>query len=153
MEIDAAIPTKPGLAQKLTSKKVLMITIVAHLIFAAGATYLIVQQVQTKRKMTFQGGPPAVNASKRALEHKMSLGKKKAVMSAPAQAKRIMSSGLAKVALPDLPSLPSATDAVPNRMGGIDGHGYESLFFGRLSEGICESAGRTAARLESLICR
>ena len=125
--MDAAFPSttpvKPGLWQKLSSSKVLMISIVIHLIFAAGATYFIVQRVQLKRKMTFQGGPPAVNASKRALEHKMSLGKKKAVMSAPAQAKRIMSSGLAKVALPDLPSLPSATDAVPNRMGGLGGVG------------------------------
>ena len=121
--MDAAIPAKPGLLQKFSSSKVLMISVVIHLLFAAGAAYLIVQRVQTKRKMTFTGGPPAVNASKRALEHKMSLGKKKAVMSAPAQAKRIMSSGLAKVALPDLPSLPSATDAVPNRMGGIGGVG------------------------------
>ena len=116
-------PAKPGLWQRMSSSKVLMISILIHLIFAAGATYFIVQRVQLKRKMTFQGGPPAVNASKRALEHKMSLGKKKAVMSAPAQAKRIMSTGLAKVALPDLPSLPSATDAVPNRMGGIGGVG------------------------------
>ena len=91
-------PPKPGLWQKMSSSKVLVISIVVHLIFAAGATYLIVQRVQLKRKMTFQGGPPAVNASKRALEHKMSLGKKKAVMSAPAQAKRIMATGLAKVA-------------------------------------------------------
>lgn len=121
--MEAVTPPKSGFIQKMTSSKVLMITVVAHLIFIAGATYFIVQSVQTKRKMTFQGGPPTVNASKRALEHKMSLGKKKAVMSAPAQAKRIMSSGLAKVALPDLPSLPSATDAVPNRMGGIGGVG------------------------------
>ena len=121
--MDATIPAKPGLLQKFSSSKVLVISVVIHLLFGAAATYFIVQRVQTKRKMTFTGGPPAVNASKRALEHKMSLGKKKAVMSAPAQAKRIMSSGLAKVALPDLPSLPSATDAVPNRMGGIGGVG------------------------------
>ena len=127
LQMDAPIPShvplKPSLWQKATSSKVLVISVLIHLIFAAVATYLIVQRVQLKRKMTFQGGPPAVNASKRALEHQMSLGKKKAVMSAPAQAKRIMSTGLAKVALPDLPSLPSATDAVPNRMGGIGGVG------------------------------
>ncbi len=121
--ISPSIPIKPSFWQKATSSKVLVISVVIHLIFGAIATYFIVQRIQTKRKMTFQGGPPAVNASKRALEHKMSLGKKKAVMSAPAQAKRIMSSGLAKVALPDLPSLPSSTDAVPNRMGGIGGVG------------------------------
>ncbi len=116
-------PLKQNFWQRASSSKVLMISVVVHLLFGAGAAYFIVQRVQLKRKMTFQGGPPTVNASKRALEHKMSLGKKKAVMSAPAQAKRIMSSGLAKVALPDLPSLPSATDAVPNRMGGVGGVG------------------------------
>ena len=114
---------KPGLLQKISSSKVLVVSVLIHLIFGAVATYLIVQRVQLKRKMTFTGGPPAVNASKRALEHNVSLGKKKAVMSAPAQAKRIMASGLAKVALPDLPSLPSSTDAVPNRMGGVGGVG------------------------------
>ena len=109
--------------RKIGSSKVLIISIAAHLLFAAVAAYLVVQQIQTKRKMTFAGGPPAVNASKRALEHQMSLGKKKAVMSAPAQAKRIMSTGRTKVALPDLPSLPTATDAVPNRMAGLGGVG------------------------------
>jgi hypothetical protein len=112
-----------SLWDRITTSKGLMISIGAHLLFGAIAAYWVVQTIQTKRKMTFAGGPPAINASKRALDHKVSLGKKKAVMSAPAQAKRIMSTGLTKVALPDLPSLPSATDAVPNRMGGIGGVG------------------------------
>ena len=114
---------KQSFWQRATSSKVLMLSIVVHLVFGAAATYFVVQRIQMKRKMTFEGGPPTVNASKRALEHKVSLGKKKAVMSAPAQAKRIMSTGLAKVALPELPSLPSATEAVPNKMGGMGGVG------------------------------
>ena len=114
---------KPSFWQRATSSKVLMLSIAIHLVFGAAATYFVVQRIQMKRKMTFEGGPPTINPSQRALEHKVSLGKKKAVMSAPAQAKRIMSTGLAKVALPELPSLPSATDAVPNKMGGMGGVG------------------------------
>jgi hypothetical protein len=114
---------KQSFWRRATSSKVLMLSIAIHLVFGAAATYFVVQRIQMKRKMTFEGGPPTVNASKRALEHKVSLGKKKAVMSAPAQAKRIMSTGLAKVALPELPSLPSTTDAVPNKMGGMGGVG------------------------------
>ena len=59
----AHMPLKPSLWQKATSSKVLVISVLIHLLFAAGATYLIVQRVQLKRKMTFQGGPPAVNAT------------------------------------------------------------------------------------------
>ena len=79
---------KQSFWQRATSSKVLMLSIAIHLVFGAAATYFVVQSIQMKRKMTFEGGPPVVNASKRALEHKVSLGKKKAVMSAPAQAKQ-----------------------------------------------------------------
>lgn len=116
-------PRRRGFWQRLIASKVLFISIVIHLIFGAGATYYVVQRIALKRKLTFAGGPPTVNPSKRALEHKVALGKKKAMMSAPAQAKRIMTTGLAKVALPDLPTLPNASDALPNKMAGIGGVG------------------------------
>ncbi len=54
------------------------------------------QRVQAKRKVTFQGGPPAVTASKRALEHKVSMAKKKNTGGAPPQAKRTSARVIAK---------------------------------------------------------
>ena len=72
----------------------------------------IVQRMQAKRKVTFQGGPPSVNPSKRALEHKVSMAQKKKTGGAPPQAKRIVSAGIAKVSLPDLPTIPTASTAL-----------------------------------------
>ena len=73
-----------GLLASLTSGKVLALVIGLHVVAGIGAGYIIVSQIQAKRKLTFSGGPPTVNASQRALEHKVAMGKKKNVMSAPA---------------------------------------------------------------------
>lgn len=113
-----------GLLASLTSGKILAIVIGLHIVAGIGAGYVIISQIQAKRKMTFTGGPPTTNPSQRALEHKVAMGKKRNVMSAPAQAKRITTSGLAKVALPDMPALPSATDVMPGRMSGMGGFGF-----------------------------
>ncbi len=108
----------------MASSKVFLISVALHLLFGVGAGYIIVQNIAAKRKMTFSGGPPTTNRNTRALEHKVAMGKKKNMMSAPAQAKRITTNGLAKIALPDMPSMPSATDAMPNRMAGMGGFGF-----------------------------
>jgi hypothetical protein len=113
-----------GLLASFTSGKVLALVIGLHIVAGIGAGYIIVSQFQAKRKLTFSGGPPTTNASQRALEHKVAMGKKRNVMSAPAQAKRITTSGLAKVALPDMPAMPSATDVMPGRMSGMGGFGF-----------------------------
>ena len=55
-----------GLLAGIFANKVLFISIIIHLIFGAGATYYVVQRIALKRKMTFQGGPPTTNPSKRA---------------------------------------------------------------------------------------
>lgn len=124
MRTDEAPPrSRLGFWAKLLASKFLFISVLVHLLGGFGATYYVVQRIQAKRKLTFQGGPPLVNASQRALEHKVSLAKKNASMSAPAQAKRILTTGLAKVALPEMPTMPHATDVLPNRMGGMGGTG------------------------------
>ena len=108
--------------QKIIASKFLVISIVAHLLFGAGAAVLVVQQYQS-RTNSFKGGPGTVNPSSRALEHKISMAKKKNSMSAPAQAKRITTTGISKVALPEIITMPSATQVTPNKMGGIGGLG------------------------------
>src|SRR5207244_9901796 len=62
---------------------------------------ILVQRYQANRKLTFKGGPPSPNPSTRALEHKVQMAKKQSTMSAPSLAKRITTTGLAKVALPE----------------------------------------------------
>jgi hypothetical protein len=131
----AADPKKPSTAKRIaytgggllaafTGGKVLALVIGLHVVAGIGAGYIIVSQYAAKRKLTFSGGPPTTNPSQRALEHKVAMGKKRNVMSAPAQAKRITTSGFAKVALPDMPTLPSASDVMPNRMAGMGGMGF-----------------------------
>lgn len=115
---------------KIFGSNFLLISIIVHLLFGAVATYLIVQRVQAKRKLTFQGGPPSTNPSKRALEHQVSMAKKKSG-GAPPQAKRIVSAGLAKISLPDMPSLPTTNSSVSSTMSGMGGAGFgQGMGFG-----------------------
>ena len=114
---------KRGLWAKILASKFLVVSIAVHLLFGAGATVYVVQRYQANRKLNFKGGAPVTNPSKRAMEHKVAMAKKKNSMSAPAQARRITTSGLAKVALPDMPAMPSANTVTANRMAGMGGFG------------------------------
>lgn len=116
-------PPRRGFWAKIIASKFLLVSIIVHVVFGLGATYYVVQSIQAKRKLQFAAGPPTSNPSKRALEHKVSMAKKTKTMSAPAQAKRITTTGLSKVALPDMPTMTTATDVIPNRMAGVGGIG------------------------------
>ena len=111
---------------KILASKFLFVSILVHVLFGAGATLYVVQRYQNDRKRTFQGGPPSVNPSSRALEHKVSLAKKKNTQSAPAQAKRITSTAISKIALPEMPAMANVTTVTPNRMSGLGGQGFGS---------------------------
>lgn len=100
----------------------LIVSIVLHILFGVGATYVVVQTI-AKRKLSFQGGPPSPNPSQRALEHKVQMAKKRNTMSAPVQSKRILTTGLAKVALPSMPAMPKMDNETPARMAGMGGTG------------------------------
>jgi hypothetical protein len=108
----------------------LLISIAAHVLFGIGATYFIVQTIQAKRKLTFQAGPKSPNPSQRAIEHKVSMAKKQSTMSAPAQPKRITTTGASKVALPDMPSMPKMDDFTPGQMAGVGGTGIGTMLGG-----------------------
>jgi hypothetical protein len=64
--------------------------------------------------------PP--NHSERAIEHKVQLAKKQSTMSAPAM-KRIVSTGLARVTLPEMPAMPQP-DSASAKMAGVGGAGF-----------------------------
>ncbi len=119
---EVAPPSRKSLWAKILASKFLFISIVAHVLFGLGATYYVVQRVQAKRKLTFRGGPPSPNPSKRALEHKVSMAKKK-TGGAPPQAKRIVSAGISKVSLPEMPAVTSASSVVANMASGMGGAG------------------------------
>src|SRR3979411_1992238 len=100
--------------------KFLVVSVAVHLLFGVGAAVWVVQRYQANRKLTFKGGPPSPNPSTRALEHKVQMAKKQSTMSAPSLAKRITTTGLAKVALPEMPAMPKLA-APPVKMAGAGG--------------------------------
>jgi len=121
-------PPSPVAPQKTNRKrrlggKFLVISIALHLLFALGAAYYVVQTITAKRKLTFHGGPPSPNPSQRAIEHKVQMAKKQNSMSAPPPVKRIVTTGMAKVALPDMPSMPTSNPVAATKAVGAGGVG------------------------------
>lgn len=116
-------PPKRTLRRMLGDKRFLAISIAAHVLFIAVAAFLVVQTITAKRKLTFTSAPPSPNPSQRALEHQVHMAKKQNTMSAPAQPKRITTTGLAKVALPEMPAMPTS-DLTPSKMAGMGGAGF-----------------------------
>jgi hypothetical protein len=105
---------------KRTGGRFLIVSIAIHLLFAVGAAYFVVQRYQASRKLTFKGGPPSPNPSTRLIEHKVQMAKKQSTMSAPAATKRITTTGMSKVTLPEMPAMPK-TAAPPTKLAGAGG--------------------------------
>ena len=105
---------------RILTARFLVISIAIHLLFGLVATILVVQRYQNSRKLTFKGGPPSPNPSTRAMEHKVQMVKKQNTMSAPSMAKKVVSTGKAKVTLPDMPVMPKM-EAPPVKMAGAGG--------------------------------
>ena len=115
---------KPSFWEKLIERKFLFAAILIHVFLALGATYVVITDTQVTRKKFLPPGGGA-DAAKKGAEHKVSLGRKQSTMSAPEQAKRVVTnSAFAKVALPEMPELPSASSEVfANRAIGLGGAG------------------------------
>ena len=125
VEIDEAFVPAPAkkranLWHRFRNSRFLLISVAVHVLFGLGAAAYVVQQIST-RKLTFQAGPPSPNRSTRAIEHKVQMAKKQSTMTAPAN-KRIVSTGIAKVTLPDMPAMPK-TATQPTKMAGAGGAG------------------------------
>jgi hypothetical protein len=105
--------------KRATDRRFLFISVLLHVVFAAIAVFLVVQTISPKRKLTFKGGPPSPNPSQRVMEHKVSLAKKQKTMSAPAPAKRITTTGMSKVALPEMPAMPTVDNSPLSKMAGM----------------------------------
>ena len=118
----ASLPRR-SLWARIRGSRFLFISILVHVLFGIGAAIYVVQVYSPQRKLTFKGGPPSPNHSERALEHKVQLAKKQSTMSAPAINKRILTTGIAKVTLPDMPAMPKLNEAAPMKMAGVGGAG------------------------------
>ncbi len=103
----------------MKDRRFLFVSILVHVIFALVAVILVVQTITPKRKLTFKGGPPSPNPSQRSMEHKVSMAKKQKTMSAPAPAKRITTTAMSKVSLPEMPTTPSMDNSPLSKMSGM----------------------------------
>jgi hypothetical protein len=101
---------------RVSNNRFLFVSIIVHVLFCIVAAYFVVQQVSTKRKLTFMAAPPAANPGKNTTEHKVQMAKKQHSMSIPTQAKRVTTTGFSKVALADMPSMPMMAMSAPNKM-------------------------------------
>ena len=113
---------KPTFWQRIRNNRFLFISITAHLLFGLLATIFVVQTI-VARKLTFTSAPPSPNPSERSLEHEVSMAKKHNSMGAPVQARRIATTGISKITLPDMPAISTATDFTPGTMAGMGGFG------------------------------
>jgi hypothetical protein len=91
-----------------------LISIAIHLVFAIGATYLVVSRYSSVRKLTFSAGPKSPNATEHAIQHRVQLQQKTQKMSVPAGIpKRVLTTGPTKIELPPLPAVHTPNEGLP----------------------------------------
>ncbi|MEI8343132.1 MAG: hypothetical protein WCH43_16535, partial [Verrucomicrobiota bacterium] len=125
-------PPRRSIWVKLMAGKFLLVSILIHFFFLAGATIWVVQKFYTTPKLQFKGGEKGQNQNMRAMEHKVSIAKKSTMSSAPIQAHRVTTTSLSKVNLPETPAMPSVSEVSPVTMGGASG-GIPGLDKGKMS--------------------
>ncbi|MEO8044562.1 MAG: hypothetical protein ABI674_06610 [Spartobacteria bacterium] len=123
LPVAAAAPARRSLWARIRNSRFLFISVVVHLLFGLVAAIYVVQVYSPARKLTFKGGPPSPNRSERSIEHKVQMAKKQSTMSAPAVTRRIVTTGIAKVTLPEMPAMPQTNNAAPMKMAGVGGAG------------------------------
>lgn len=115
-------PEKPGKrAWQRIGGTFLVLSILAHLLFFTGAAFYVIH-IFTPKKLTFKAGAPSTNPARQLAEHKVSMAKKRKSMSAPAPAKRVVTTGFARIILPPMPAMP-AQAVTPTQMTSIGGLG------------------------------
>ncbi|MEP6955305.1 MAG: VWA domain-containing protein [Chthoniobacterales bacterium] len=99
------------------------ISLAVHLLFALGAGVWVVSRYSANRKLTFNAGPKSPNPSERALQHKVQM-QQKTQNTLVAVPKRVLTTGLSKVALPEMPSMAGPKLAAQPMMAAGGGGGF-----------------------------
>ena len=102
----------------------LWLSILFHVLVAAGATAFVVSQFSKKPRTNFVSAPPPPAHTE--VEHKIEMAKRNDSGSAPPDLKRITTTDVSPIALPDVPDTPVTDVAVPVTMAG-DGDLGEGL--------------------------
>jgi len=96
----------------------LSLSILLHVLFGVGAAYLVVEHFQKKHINFRATEPPSAHND---VEHKIQLSKRNNVESAPPDLKRIVTTDVSAITLPEPPEVPVTDEATPTDMAGIDG--------------------------------
>jgi len=96
----------------------LAVSILLHVLFGVGATFLIVEHFQKKHVNFHATEPPSQHTE---VEHKVELAKRNNVESAPPDLKRIVTKDVSSITLPEPPEVPTTDEANPTSMAGVDG--------------------------------
>ncbi len=94
------------------------VSILLHVLFGVGATYLVVEHFQKKHINFHAAEPPAQHSE---TEHKVELAKRNSVDSAPPDLKRIVTTDVSAITLPEPPEVATTDEASPSAMAGVDG--------------------------------
>ena len=92
----------------------LWLSILAHVLFGAVAACIIVEHF-SKKTINFVAAPPPAPPD---VEHKVQLAKKNDVASAPPDLKRITTTDISPISMPDVPETPVTDDPTPTTMAG-----------------------------------
>lgn len=128
-------PPRRGFLSKLTDGRFLLVSILVHLIFLGLATLWVVQKIYPRAKQNFQGGQRGASQAARSMAYKVSVVKQRNMNTTQVQAKRVTTTGLSPVALPDMPSMPSMGEVAPVAMGGAAGS-ITGVGTGTMSSGV-----------------
>ncbi len=102
----------------------LVLSVGVHLLFGVVAAFLVVQHFQKKHVNFRATEPPAPQTE---VEHKVQLAKKNNVESAPPDLKRITTTDVSPISLPDVPEVPPVDVVTPTQMAGVGVDGLTGL--------------------------
>lgn len=102
----------------------LALSILAHILFGVLATYWVVEHFQKKHINFHATEPPSQHTE---VEHKIEMTKRNNVESAPPDLKRIVTTAVSPITLPDVPDVPQTDEITPTAVSGIDGTIGEGL--------------------------
>jgi hypothetical protein len=98
-----------------------MVSVLVHIFFGVIAAYLVVEHFG-KKHITFNPTPPP--SPQVEVEHKMQVSKRNNAASAPPDLKRITTTDLSPIVMPDIPVPPPTDDASPSPMSGVGVDGF-----------------------------
>jgi len=96
----------------------IIISVLAHVVFLAGAWYLVVNTI-TERPTNFKAVVVPPTDSQKKIEHTVQLAQKREAMSAPVQPKRITATGASAVNLPELELTPDTDSSLLSDTQGL----------------------------------